>query len=117
VGRAIPTPGYAGWGMTENYPIADGAVVYDERLPAQKRDAPVLYHVLDVYEPRSGGRPYVRVADGTHTTYEWIHIDDFRDMFTPAGWQHNGKPTYTLTRMYGHKVYPKDMMTPDLYDG
>ena len=99
------------------WPVADGAVVYDDRRARWQKDAPVIYHVLDVYEPRSGtGRPYVHLADGTHTAYEWVHIDDFRDMFTPAGWQHNGKPTYTLTRKYGHKCYPKDMMSPDLYD-
>ena len=101
--------------MTTKWPVADGAVVYDER-ERSKRDGPVMYHVIDVYEPQSGGRPYVRVSDGTHTTSEWVHIDDFRDMFSPAGWQHNGKPTYTLTRMYGHKAYPKDMMSPELYD-
>jgi len=55
---------------------------------------------------------YVRTEDGTHTTLEWIHQDDFWDLFSPAGWSVSTgqKPTYILTRMHGVEDH-HDLMT------
>jgi len=84
-----------------------GAVVYDERDPDRRpccrSGGRCLHHVLGVYRETTDGRVYLRVSDGTHTTREWVHQDDFWDAFSPAGWQFpvSRKPTYHLTRTVG----------------
>ena len=98
-----------------DWPVESGAVLYSNR----KYDVtdPELWHVIDVYEPRNGIYPYVRIQCGTHTEEYWHNIEDLRSMYTPAGWSvaTHKKPTYILTREYDHKAYPKDHMTPELY--
>lgn len=93
------------------YPIGKGAVLYRENTDRQTD----LWHVLGVYDERNGSSTYVRLACGTHTEYDWLHIDDVREMFTPAGWSVDTKPTYILTRSVGHKAHPKDFMRQELY--
>jgi hypothetical protein len=97
-----------------DYPIGRDAVLYANN--GKQTESPKLWHVIDVYEPRSGGSAYVRLTCGTHTEYRWMHIDDVRDLFTPAGWSCKAKPTYIMTRQHGNEAYPKDHMTPELYD-
>jgi hypothetical protein len=93
-----------------------GAVVYDERQPDRRyccsEGGRCLHHVTGVFEEQWTGEVYVRVEDGTHTTLEWIHQDDFWDLFSPAGWSVSTgqKPTYILTRMHGVEDH-HDLMT------
>ena len=96
------------------YPLGSGAVLY--ATTDEFGTEGELWHVMDVYHAEGGGGgPYVRMWDGTHTVDHWMHIDDVYDMFVPAGWCADKKPTYILTRKYGHEAYPKDLMTPQLY--
>ena len=96
------------------YPIAKDAVLYTDR-PGEDTGSE-LWHVVDVYDPQSGGTPIVRMLDGTHTTLKSMPIFDVWDMFEPAGWQCHGKPTYIMTRKYGAEAYPKDYMSLEIYD-
>ena len=70
----------------------------------------------DVYDARDGTDTWVRLTDGTHTEERWLTITDVRELFAPAGWQAETKPTYTMTRAYGHKCYPKDVMNGQMYE-
>jgi len=98
----------------DGWPIGAGAVLY--RTETWHDDEPEMWWVIDVYDARSGSNTYVRLTCGTATYYEWMHIDDVRDLFVPAGWQADLKPTYTLTRQYGHEAYPRDRMAPEVYE-
>jgi hypothetical protein len=94
-----------------------GAVVYDERDPDRRdccrRGGRCLHHVTGVFEEQGSGEVYIRVEDGTHTTRQWVHGDDFWDLFSPAGWSVTGtKPTYILTRDHGVDDH-HDVMTRD----
>jgi len=93
-------------------PIGAGAVLYADNGGR----GPELWEVIDVYDARDGTDTWVRLTDGTHTEQRWMTITDVRELFTPAGWQAETKPTYTMTRVYGHKCYPKDVMHPGMYE-
>ena len=95
------------------WPVGSGAVLY--KRDTWHGDEPEMWHVEDVYRPETGGCAYVHIWDGTHTTDEWLHIEDFRAMYDPAGWSCSEKPTYILTRRHGHRAYPQDRMTPEVY--
>ena len=99
-----------------DYPIERGAVLYSERERCV--DHPELWHVMGVYEPRGPGYPYVKIQCGTHTEEYWHHIEDLRSMYTPAGFSvdTHKKPTYILTREYGNEAYPRDHMSPEVYE-
>jgi len=94
-----------------DYPLGVGAVLYVDNGGR----GPELWEVIGVYDARASSTTYVRLQDGTHTEERWMNIHDVRRLFTPAGWQADTKPTYTLTRLYGHRAYPEDMMNPELY--
>jgi len=87
--------------------IGRGAVLYDtrdaKRRPCCSQGGRCLAHVRGVYEETTTGERYYDVEDGTHTTAEWVHQDDFWELFAPAGWQFpiGYKPTYHLTRTVG----------------
>ena len=98
---------------TIRYPLGAGAVLYTDR-PGEDTGSE-LWHVVDVYDPRSGGTPIVRMWDGTHTRLKSMAIHEVWESYTPAGWRANKKPSYILTRKYGHAVYPKDHMRLELY--
>jgi len=87
--------------------VGRGAVLYDVRIPERRPCCHVggrcLGHVRGVYEETTTGTVYYRVADGTHTTEQWIHQDDLLELYEPAGWSFPSqvKPTYVLTRRHG----------------
>ena len=95
-----------------DYPLGAGAVLYADHGGR----GPELWEVVDVYDARDGTDTWVRLTDGTHTEQRWLTITDVRELFTPAGWQAETKPTYTMTRAYGHKCYPKDLMNGQMYE-
>jgi len=95
------------------YPIGRGAVLY----AAHGGRGPELWEVIGVYDARDGTDTWVRLTNGTHTEERWLTITDVRELFAPAGWQADTKPTYTLTRLFDHRAYPKDAMHPELYPG
>jgi hypothetical protein len=102
-----------GLAVGNDQPVRADAVVY--RIEGGG-DEPELWHVEDVYRGDEFDSLYVHVVDGTHTCEAWHRIEDFRDMYVPAGWQASTKPTYVMTRQYGHAAYPRDLMASEVYD-
>jgi len=91
----------------QNGKIGRGAVLYDirdpDRRPCCDQGGRCLAHVVGVYQETETDEVCFRVADGTHTTYNWIHQGDLLALYEPAGWsiEPPTKPTYVLTRSHG----------------